>query len=328
MERTINIGIIGAGIVGERLIKAIQRHGRTTVAGICDVNLDRLAFISKEYHIPTVTDYKELIQSEDVDIIYLAVPPKYHYAIAMDIIRAKKHFLCEKPLANSIAEAKEMYEEAENHGRVHAINFPTVYTPAYKKLGDLVGEGFLGKLRRIELHGYFRQWPRPWQQTDWIATREQGGFVREVFTHYVQMIQSLFGAMGNIHTNIQYPQDQTMCETGIIATAALKDGTPVLLNGFSDVGIEESLSLNIYGSEGTLSLVNWRELWASKGSGKKERIQLEESDHLVELLSEVIQAMKGGSSRVVTFKEGYEAQIVIERLLDRVDYEAVETDSK
>ena len=317
MKDIINIGIIGAGIVGERIIKAISRHERTRVAGIHDVNLERLEFISKEYGITTVKDYKELVSDKEIDLIYLAVPPKYHHPIAMDIIAAGKHFLCEKPLANSTEEAREMFEKGEEKGMVHAINFPTVYTPAFKRLNTLLEEGFVGKLRRVELHGYFKQWPRPWQQTDWISSREQGGFVREVFTHYVQMLQSMLGKMKDIATQVQYPEDPSLCETGIIATAMLQDNTPVLFNGFSGIGMEESLSLNIYGTEGTLSLTNWRELWISKAEGKKERVQLEDSDHLVELLDEVLKAIDGKTSRIVSFKEGYEAQTVIERLLDR-----------
>ncbi|MBM7614947.1 putative dehydrogenase [Alkaliphilus hydrothermalis] len=317
MSKTINVGIIGAGIVGERVIKALQKHERGNILGVFDVNEERSKYICGQYHLEAVKDYKELLNNQEIDVVYLAVPPKYHHSIALEIIKANKHIICEKPLANSISEAKEMLEAAEKQGVVHAMNFPTVYTPAFKRMKALLDEGFLGTTRRIELKAYFPQWPRPWQQTDWIGSREQGGFVREVFTHFVQMIGMVLGEIVDIDTNIEYPEDSLACETGIIATAALKNGTPILFNGFSDVAIQESLALTLYGTEGTISMENWRELWTSSKGEARKRLELEETDHLLELIDEVFKAIEKKEASIITFEAGYHAQIVIEELLAR-----------
>ncbi|WP_026477546.1 Gfo/Idh/MocA family protein [Alkaliphilus transvaalensis] len=315
MDKIINIGIIGVGIVGERFIKALRKHPRSNVLGIYDVNEERLKHIAQQYNLSTVSHYKELLSNQEIDVIYLAVPPKYHHALALEIMEANKHIICEKPLANSTLEAKEMLEAAEKQKIVHAMNFPTIYTQAFKKLESLLREGFLGELRRIELKAYFPQWPRPWQQTDWISSREQGGFVREVFTHYIQMVQMIFGPIENIDTKIEYPDDPTSCEGGIIATASLSDGTPVLLNGFSDIGQMEDLSLTLFGRKGTLSLVNWRELWVTSREQNKTLVELPEDDHLLDLINEVFNAIDGETSKIIDFNEGYKAQIVVEKLL-------------
>ena len=314
MRKAINIGIIGAGIVGERVIKAIGRHGGERILGIYDVNTDRLKHISKEYNITAVDSYKALLENEAIDLIYLAVPPKYHHSISLDIIKAKKHFLCEKPLANTTKEAEEMYLAAEEAGILHAINFPTIYSSGFKGLESLLQEGFIGGLRRIELHGYFSQWPRAWQQTDWIASKEQGGFIREVFTHFVQIIHRCFGEVQKIETFIEENNDPNASETGIIATGELQDGTRILFNGFSNIGIEDSLSLNIYGTEGELSLCNWRELWCTTTEGRS-KVEIPDNDHLVALLQQVFNAIEGKAAELVTFKEGLEVQRTIEALL-------------
>lgn len=316
MEK-INIGIIGVGAVGERFIKALQRHSRANILGINDTNIERLELISNTYKVPIVDTYEELLSNKEIDAIYLAVPPKYHYSIALDIIKAKKHFICEKPLANSVNEAKEMYEEAEKHNIIHAMNFPVVYTTGFKKLKTLLDEGFIGDLRRIELHTYFEQWPRYWQKNNWIDTREQGGFIREVFTHYIQMIQMVFGKIVDINTKVEYPKDDLACEKGIMATAALSEGTPILLSGLSDIGIEENISLSIYGTEGTISLVNWRDLWTASKGDKNIKMDLPERDHLHDLIDEFFNAIEGKNAKIISFREGYDAQIVIEKLLGK-----------
>ncbi|KAB3531083.1 Gfo/Idh/MocA family protein [Alkaliphilus serpentinus] len=315
MNQRIKVGIIGVGIVGERFIKALQSHERAHILGIYDTNGERLSYISEKYQLNTVGDYKEILDDNEIDLIYLAVPPKYHHPIGMEIINAGKHFICEKPLANSVEEAEAMWQGAKGKGIVNAINFPTVYTSAFKKMKALLEEGYIGHLRRVELKGYFQQWPRFWQQTDWIATREQGGFVREVFTHYAQILQSLYGRMENIHSTIEYPKDPLKSEDGIVATASFKDGTRVLINGLSDIGMKDHLALTLYGSKGVISLENWRELWLSSNEGGPNRLDIEDNNHLVELIDEVFKAIDQKPSHVVSFEEGYHAQIVIEKLL-------------
>lgn len=315
MKRNFNIGIIGAGLVGERLINAIIRHPSGSIQGIYDVNTERLEEIAEQYHISPVRSYHDLLEDPEVDVIYLAVPPKYHYAIASDIIQAGKHFLCEKPLANSEEEARQMYEGALKSDLVNAMNFPTVYTSAFEKMERLLEEGFIGELLRIELKGMFTQWPRSWQQNEWIATKEQGGFVKEVFTHFIQIIQRFFGEITEIRSYIDYPQDGNRSEKGIIGIGQVNGHVPVLFNGLTDVGMKEELDFTIYGDRGTISLKNWRELWISTKETSLEQVSLEHNDHLVELLEELFKAVEGKDARVVTFKEGYEAQQVIDRLL-------------
>ena len=314
MKNIMNIGIIGAGVVAERIINAAKAHPRAKIKGIHDINIERLKEIKDKYGIESVKSYIELLDDEDIDIIYLAVPPKYHYPIALDIFNSGKHFICEKPLANSTEEAKTMYELSEKMNIITAMNFPTMYTKAFEKMESLIKEGFIGDLVRVEFQGYFAQWPRLWQQNNWIATREQGGFTREVITHYIQIIQRLFGDIEQILSFIEYPKDINKSETSIIAKGKV-NAIPVLINAISNIGMEEELSFKIFGSKGTIFLKNWRELWISNENGNMERFEIEETSNLVELLHNVFKAIDGEPSNIVDFHEGYRTHRVIESLL-------------
>lgn len=315
LKKNFNIGIIGAGLVGERLINAIIRNPRGTIKGINDVNEVRLKEVVDKYDLVAVKSYHELLNDQEIDMIYLAVPPKYHFPIARDIIDSKKHFLCEKPLANSTEEAKEMYEGVTQNNLVNGMNFPTAYTPAFKEMQRLLEAGFIGELLRIELKGAFTHWPRLWQQNDWIATKEQGGFVKEVFTHFIQIIQRFFGEIQDIHSCIEYPEASDQSEKGIIALGKVKGDIPVLFNGLTDVGMKEELAFTIYGDQGTISLRDWHELWTSTKETNLEKVALDSNDHLVDLLDELFKAIEGKDANLVTFKEGYQAQKVIDQLL-------------
>ena len=233
----MNVGIIGLGAVGERLLKQFTDHHKTQVAAISDIDAMRLEEMKKRLpNAMSSVEYNEMLADENVNLIYVAVPPKHHHAIVIDVLRAGKHVLCEKPLANTLEEAKEMVELAMDSGVVHAINFPLPYSNPVETLAEKVRDGYIGSLRRIELTMHFPVWPREWQQNPWIAGREQGGFVREITPHYIQLIQQLFGKVKSVHNDIEYPQNPADCETGIIARMELDDGTPILINGLSGIG--------------------------------------------------------------------------------------------
>ena len=315
MEKIMNIGIIGAGVVAERIINAAKNHPRANIKSIYDLDSSRLEDISNKYDLKIATSENELLNDNNIDIIYLAVPPKYHYPIALDIFKSGKHFICEKPLANSTKEAEEMYKLSKENNIVCAMNFPTMYSSTYAKMDELLKDGFIGELMRIEFQGYFSQWPREWQQNNWIATREQGGFVREVVTHYIQIIQRLFGDIENVNTFIEYPADILKSETSIIAKGNIET-TPVLINAIAGIEMKEELNLKIFGSNGVIFLKNWRELWISNNDMEMQRIEIIESNGLVDLLDNVFRAIDGEDSNIVDFYEGYRTHKVIEELLN------------
>lgn len=314
MKKIMNIGIIGAGVVAERIINASKIHTRGNIKGIYDINSKRLKQIIEKYDLNGTNSYEELLEDGDIDIIYLAVPPKYHYPIALDIFKSGKHFICEKPLANSTEEAKAMYRLSKEQNIVCAMNFPTMYSKAYENIKILLKENFLGDLVKVEFQGYFSKWPRHWQQNNWIATKEQGGFVREVVTHYIQIIQRLFGEIENINTFIEYPEEPNLSETSIIAKADI-EGIPVLINAVAGIGMKEELNLKIFGSKGVIYLKNWRELWISNDDMNMERVEIIESNGLIDLLDNVFEAIDGEQSNIVDFYEGYKTHKIIEKLL-------------
>src|SRR5215470_5274442 len=68
------------------------------------------------------THYQEVLESAEVDLVYVGVPPGLHSRIALEAIAARKHLLCEKPMALTLAEAQAMTAAAREAGIVHAVN--------------------------------------------------------------------------------------------------------------------------------------------------------------------------------------------------------------
>lgn len=310
----LHIGIIGLGAIGLRLIKQFRDHSDVEIVAVCD-QLESLARETADTigGVQSYIDYRDAIADERVDIVYVAVPPKYHHEIVMEALRAGKHVLCEKPLANSLEEAKEMALAAKEAGVVHAMNFPLNYGPSATKLAEMISGNYIGKLRRLQISMHFPEWPRPWQKNDWVGKREQGGFVLEVGIHFIQQTLKLFGEIRNIQTRLEFPDDLTKCEIGILATAELENGVPILIEGLSQIVGKEYIGFTAYGDEGTLLLENWEKLKGGKMGEELNPILFEEQPS-ISLIDELVKAVNGQEAEIYDFEVGYRAQKVLEAL--------------
>lgn len=310
----IKVGVIGLGAIGQRLIKGFEDHPETVIAAVCDTMEERAREAAELLGgIPAFTQHKDMLDKVELDLVYVAVPPKFHHAVASDVLAKGIHILCEKPLANSLEEAESLLQQAQAAGVVHGMNFPLNYSSGSRTFERMIKDQYVGKLRRVQLKMHFPEWPRPWQQNPWVASKEQGGYVLEVGIHYIQQLQKIFGTVKVKNVQIQFPEDPLACENAILATLELSDGTPVLVDGMSQIAGQEEIAFTAYGTEGTLSLLNWGQL---EGGKLGEAIVPLEADHTLadSLIDHLVKAVKGEEATIIDFTKGYDAQVVLEEL--------------
>jgi predicted dehydrogenase len=102
-------------------------------------------------------DWRKVIERKDIDVVDVATPGYLHHSMVIAAAQAGKHILCEKPLANSLAEAKEMLRAVEKAGVKHYVNFNYRRVPAVAFAKKLIEEGRLGQI--YHYHGaYFQDW--------------------------------------------------------------------------------------------------------------------------------------------------------------------------
>ncbi|MFD1031168.1 Gfo/Idh/MocA family protein [Metaplanococcus flavidus] len=304
----ISIGIIGAGIVGERIIKQIQQEDGIEIVAVFDGNRSRLEELEKNYSVPIAGTLDEILYSK-ADWIYIGTPPASHAEIAKLAADAGINVLSEKPLAHDVAAGEQMVKAVTENRVRSAMHFPLMYSAAVHELAKRAKNGSIGKVQRIELQTVFPVWPRPWQQTPWIASRLEGGFIREIFPHYLQLIERIFGEISFSSHQVTYPEQPDLCETGVIAHGIANDNIPLLVSGISGVGQKELLQFKIYGSDGVLTLENWSQLYVSEGQG--DRVAITDFAEVPSLFEE----MKAKSTALVPFEEGLSVQRHIDHLV-------------
>ena len=142
-------GIIGVGGMGKNHIP----YAGTKVVAICDVDKNHLQEASTMLNngAKMLSDYRELIQLPEVDIVHIATPPHWHGIMAADAARAGKDIWCEKPMTHTIGEGKRVMEAVQQHGRIFRLNTWFRFSDNFYGMGTtvkpikkLVESGLLG----------------------------------------------------------------------------------------------------------------------------------------------------------------------------------------
>ena len=143
----IGIGIIGYGYWGPNLVRNFFETPDCTVVSVSDLSRDRLAKIGPRYPtVETTTDYRDLLRDPRVDAVVVATPVSTHFKLGMEALQAGKHVLIEKPMTCDATEAQRLVDEADLRKRILAVDHTFVYTPAVRKIKDLVTKGDLGDI--------------------------------------------------------------------------------------------------------------------------------------------------------------------------------------
>lgn len=143
----------------------------------------------------SVTDWKELVQREDIDLIDINAPSNAHKEIALAAAKAGKHIFCEKPLALSLADSRDMLEAAEAAGIKHMIGFNYRFSPAVQLAKDLIKSGRLGKIYHFRAT-FLQDWildpefPLVWRLQKEIAGSGSHG---DLGAHLIDMARFLVG---------------------------------------------------------------------------------------------------------------------------------------
>ncbi|MFO1487514.1 MAG: Gfo/Idh/MocA family oxidoreductase [Verrucomicrobiota bacterium] len=150
MTKQIKVGVVGCGYWGPNLIRNFRALPDCSLKVMCDVNQDRLKHLRTLYpEVEGSTDFNHMINSAGLDAVVIATAVRFHYPMAKAALLAGKHTFIEKPMAASAKECEELVEIAQQKGLVLMIGHTFLYSPAVRKIKELVEWGDLGEIRYI-----------------------------------------------------------------------------------------------------------------------------------------------------------------------------------
>ncbi|MGW9116652.1 Gfo/Idh/MocA family protein [Streptomyces sp. NPDC055663] len=208
---TTSAPVLGVGMVGYAFMGAAHSQGWRTAGHVFDLPMrpalaaicgrDRTAVdaaAARHGWAAAETDWRALIARDDVQLVDICTPGDSHAEIAIAALEAGKHVLCEKPLANTVAEAEAMTAAAERaaaRGQVAMVGFNYRRVPAITYARQLIAEGRLGTLRHVRA-AYLQDWlVDPASPLTWRLERERAGSgaLGDLGAHIVDLAQYLAG---------------------------------------------------------------------------------------------------------------------------------------
>lgn len=250
--RKLSLGIIGAGgIARRRAIPAILKAKNCTLSAV--MNPSSVEDIAKQFSVPRA--YKsvdEILADPEIEAVYIASPVFLHRNQVVAAAEQGKHILCEKPLARSLAEAKELVAACRENRVFLQEAYMMTFHGAHRKIHEIIQRGLLGKIvsMRAQLSCWYPPMAGAWRQHPKTAG---GGALIDMATHLYDLLEYFAGPIRRIAAltgNIVHDYNSEDASTTLLE---FESGTQATIDCFFCIPDKASRTrLEIYGSRGSI----------------------------------------------------------------------------
>lgn len=344
---TLRVALIGCGgITLQNHLPGLALCPDTRLAALCDADPAALERARQQTGVAvTSTRYEDIVTRDDVDAVIIATPNFTHAPIARAAIAAGKHVLCEKPLALTAAEARELAAAADRAGIRHMTAFTYRFVPAMRYLAHLVTRGELGEIRHYRCCR-LQDWGTRnlgWRQVRRLAGTGELG---DMLSHRIDFAHWLVGPFHRLVANLKtftplrdgVPNDTddwvaVLAEfasgaTGVLESSKLATGRNESWRSLDSVELNGSRASAVYctarwnelqlgraGGPGLETVPVPREFWVWPGSPRDPGA----GDPLVSFrydqAFEFVDAIRAGRPCVPSFHEGARVQAVMDAIV-------------
>jgi predicted dehydrogenase len=209
MTNTINVGLVGYKFMGRAHSNAYRQVAtffpdvalRPVQKAVCGRDAAATQEFANQFGWKGIeTDWRKLVARDDIDLIDVSTPGDTHAAITIEAAKNGKHVFCEKPLANTLAEAKQMRDAAQKAGIVGMVNFNYRRVPAVQLAKRLIDEGRIGQIyhwRAVYLQDWIMDpnFPLVWRLDKNAAG---SGTLGDLGAHIIDLARMLVGEIASV----------------------------------------------------------------------------------------------------------------------------------
>ena len=302
--RTFKTAVFGTGFVGRVHLEGIRRLGYVQVYAIGEPQIEKANQLASEFGVEkTDADYRRILEDPAVDAVHVCTPNFMHFPIAKDALAAGKHVICEKPLATSVAEAKELVALAGKTKRRNATFHNLRFYPMVQHMRRMREDGDLGEILVVQ-GTYSQDWLLYDTDWNWRLESKHNGPSRclaDIGSHWCDMaehvtgqrITSLCADLQTFHKTRKQPKGPIETFAGKTLKPEDYIETPIDTEDFGAVvfrmgertrgaftasqvsaGRKNRLNIEIYGTKGGVSWDQERpdELWIGQRNSNNQII--------------------------------------------------------
>ncbi len=244
----LRLGIIGCGRVTTMFhLKAIEASGVVELVSISDMSGEQLAEVKSATGVGHACgDYMEMLARADVEAVAINTPPRFHEEMTLQSLRAGKHVLCEKPLAQTVEGCERIKQAKGSLVVLPAHNY--VYTPALYRMEEKVNKGIIGGVRRVKLN-FENNLGMYGSKTD-FRIKDPRGIIEDVMPHILSVAGIVAGKPKRVKDVSGVCRKYDVCDN-LYATVETEQGV-VLDCTASWTRTIPTFAVTIEGDKGTL----------------------------------------------------------------------------
>ncbi len=201
------VALIGVGNIAKNHLEGyLNLKDKCEIKVLCDIFEDKAIEFKDYYNLSceVITDYKEILDRDDIHIVSVCLPPSFHKQITCDFLKHNKNVLCEKPMAASLSEAREMIKAKDNSKGLLSIISQNRFNKSIMKIKKMLDDNILGKVVYTRVNS---MWYRGSNYYDlwWRGTweKEGGGCTLNHSVHQIDILLWLLGKPISVYSVIK-----------------------------------------------------------------------------------------------------------------------------
>jgi predicted dehydrogenase len=266
----VRLGVVGAGHWAQTAhIPSFQSCKEAEIVAVCDSNEDQAKRVAEKFQITRFfKDYREMLNLDNVDAVDICSSAKSHYDVASEAIKLGKPVLCEKPLAMNLREARSLWALALEKRVKTKMGFTFRYSPALRRMKELISEGFIGEpylINGFEQNSQFinPKTPFRWDPSD-HPQEIMPGSLEEYAPHLIDIALWMFGDVRQVVGNMRnFVPERFIRDAGKTMPINIEDATVWLAefsnnaqgtfqSSFVAVGNYPGVEVRVFGSRGAI----------------------------------------------------------------------------
>jgi len=259
--KEVRFGIIGCGVVGPWHINAIRKVENARLIAVADNVEEKAKKISEEYGVPYYTDYEDLLKRDDIDVVNICLPSGLHKEACIKAAEYKKHIICEKPLEITIPKIRKILEAVEKNKVKLEVIFQRRFFEASKLIKQAIENKKLGKIISGSVYMKYYRTQEYYDSAGWRGTWEMdgGGCLMNQGIHGIDLLQYLVGEVDSVYAHTDtVAHERIEVEDFAVAMVYFKNGAVGVIEGSTSCYPELPTRLEIYGTEGTVILEEYK----------------------------------------------------------------------
>ena len=267
------IAIIGCGAVADMHAQAISGLENAVLYGVFDTRLESSERFAQKHGCSVFATMEELLACPEVDIVNICTPSGLHAKLAIEVAKAGKHIIIEKPLAITKEQLDELVATVEKYNTKVEVITQLRFAPSIRKAKKAIDEGRLGKILLADFRGKFYRSEEYYKQGGWRGTwaMDGGGALMNQGVHGVDLIQYLMGGVDSVTAICRTLARDIETEDTAYALVEYSNGAIGSMHSTTVAAPGYPRTIEISGTKGTIKLVEDAiEVWDIEGESEEK----------------------------------------------------------